>query len=306
MYLRVSLTERCNLRCVYCLPEQARFSPAACEPEELRLLVSAVVAEAGVRKIRLTGGEPTLDPELLAHVRHARSLVSQVALTSNGLRLEPLLPALRAAGLSRLNVSLDGASPEAFRRVTRRDGFEQVVSALRAARRIGFERLKLNAVALEDTDYAPLVRLGMREGVHVRFIELMEIGEARGFHAARYVAAEEMRRRIAADGLVLRETPERDEPTSRVYTIEGVEPEACTVGFITTVSQPFCETCDRLRLTSQGRLHTCLSDEVGHDLLTPLRRGDLPAVREAVRAAVRAKRPPTRLLRLGTMAAIGG
>ena len=306
MYLRVSLTDRCNLRCVYCLPEQAQFAATRATSAELRRLMALVWAAANVRKIRLTGGEPTLCDDLPEFVAHARSLVDVVGLTTNGVLLEPMLPQLQAAGLDRLNISLDALDAEGFRRFARRDGLDRVVSAIRAARRYGFSPLKVNAVAMPDTDYAALVRFAAWEGVHVRFIELMAIGEAKAFQAQAHVSAQEMRRRLFDAGISLSERTERDEPTSRVWSIDGHDATECSVGFITTVSQPFCATCDRLRLSSQGRLYTCLMDNTGHDLLTPLRAGDEEGVKAIVAAAVRAKRPPAAFVRHENMASIGG
>jgi cyclic pyranopterin phosphate synthase len=306
MYLRVSITDRCNLRCVYCLPEDARFATSRASASELDALMGLVSGAVGVRKIRITGGEPTLCDDLVAHVRRARALVGVVGMTTNGVLLEPLLPALAEAGLNRINISLDALDAAGFRRFARRDGLDKVLRAIRAARRLGFDPVKINAVAMPATDYAALVRFAAWEGVHLRFIELMAIGEARPFQAAAYVPAEEMRRRIAAAGITLDERPDRDEPTSRVWAVPGTDVRESSVGFITTVSAPFCATCDRLRLSSQGRLHTCLMDDHGHDLLTPLRQGDHAGVIAATRAAVAGKRPPARFERIGVMAAIGG
>ncbi len=306
MYLRVSITDRCNLRCVYCLPEDARFAPTRLSSLELRQLITLVVDAAGVRKIRLTGGEPTLSDDLTDLVRHARGLVDIVGLTTNGVLLEPLLPALRDAGLERLNISLDAVDADGFRRFARRDGLAKVVSAIRAAQRLGFAPLKINAVAQRDSDYAALVRFAAWEGVHVRFIELMAIGEARAHHAEQFVPASAIRDRLFAAGISLRECQERDEPTSRVWAIDGHHPGTCSVGFITTMSAPFCASCNRLRLTSQGRLFTCLMDNVGVDLLTCLRQGDDQGVRTAVQRAVAGKRPPAAFVRHDSMAAIGG
>ncbi len=306
MYLRVSLTDRCNLRCVYCLPEDPRFASSRVSSAELDRLASLVCETAAVRKIRLTGGEPTLCDDLVGHVRHARRLVPVVGMTTNGVLLEPLLPALRDAGLERLNISLDAIEPDAFQRFARREGLARVVASIRAAKRLGFRPLKVNAVAMQGTDYAALVRFAAWEGIHLRFIELMAIGEARPFQAREYVPADEMRARIFAAGLSLRECPERDEPTSRVWAIDGHSPDDCSVGFITTMSAPFCATCDRLRLTSQGRLFTCLMDNTGHDLATPLRSGDEGEVRAVIARAVAGKRPPAAFVRHENMAAIGG
>lgn len=244
--------------------------------------------------------------DLVAYVRHARSVVPVVGLTSNGVLLEPLLPALYNAGLNRLNISLDAVEAAGFRRVARRDGLDQVVAAIRAARHIGFAPVKVNTVAMQETDYAGLVRFAVDEGVHLRFIELMAIGEARPWQAREYVSSEAMRERLFASGISLRERSDHDQPTSRVWQIEDQDIDRCSVGFITTVSAPFCATCDRLRLNSRGRLFTCLMDNSGHDLLTPLRAGDHAAVVQLVRSAVAGKHPPAIFQRYENMAAIGG
>lgn len=306
MYLRISLTDRCNLRCVYCLPEEARFAPSRASTSELQGLGTLIVEHADVRKIRLTGGEPTLVDDLVEHVRWARSVVPLVGMTTNGVLLEPLLPALREAGLDRINISLDALTAEGFHRFARRDGLDRVIAAIRAAKRLGFAPVKINAVAMADTDFAALVRFAAWEGVHVRFIELMEIGVARGIHAGAYITAASMRERIAAAGLALGERTDHDEPTSRVWQIGGTAIEESSVGFITTNSAPFCASCDRLRLTSQGRLHNCLMDHHGVDLLTPLRLGDYAQVVARIRSHVAAKRPPASFTQPLAMASIGG
>ncbi len=306
MYLRVSVTDRCNLRCTYCLPEDARFAASRAAPDELDRLMAAVCAAVPVHKIRLTGGEPTLCPTIAQHIRAAAWLVPTVGMTTNGVLLEGLLPELKAAGLGRLNISLDAADADGFHRATRRDRFAQVVAGIRAARRAGFSPLKLNAVATGDTDPIALARFAIAEGVHLRFIELMDIGEAHAGWATRHVSAAQLRDRLSSGGIAISEAADRDEPTSRVWTVDGVDPATTTLGFITTVSDPFCATCDRIRLTSQGRLHTCLFDAAGVDLLTPLRAGDLDGLAATIRRAVQAKAPPPHFQRAGVMAAIGG
>jgi len=301
MYLRVSVTERCNLRCRYCLPEQACFPRELVAGDELRRLMALVVEAAGVHKIRFTGGEPALCRDLVG-----KQLVPTVGLTSNGTVLEPLLPALRAAGLDRLNISLDALDDAAFRRVTRRSGVRRVVDSLCSARRLGFRPLKLNCVAMRDSDFAGLVRFAVAHGVHLRFIELMAIGEARERHRDDFISAAAIRERLMRTGIRLEQACELDEPTSRVWRIGRVDEAHSTVGFITTVSNPFCGNCDRLRLTSQGRLYTCLFDARGSDLAGALRAGGDAEVRRVVREAVRGKRPPRQFERSGLMAAIGG
>lgn len=307
MYLRVSLTDRCNLRCRYCLPERPRFAPERVAGERLRRLTELISRAVSVDKIRYTGGEPALVPDLDEHVAlGARLTDGNVGLTSNGLLLAERLPALRDAGLRRLNISLDGVDEASFLRVTRRPGFGRVLGAIRRARALGFRPLKVNVVAMASTDYAGLVALAIREGVQLRFIELMAIGVARAEHATEYCAADAIRARLFDAGYSLFEQTELDEPTSRVWTLAGVAPERCSIGFITTSSDPFCATCDRIRLTSQGRLHTCLFDNSGTDLLEPWQRHGEAGVVAAVQTAVAAKAPPAHFVRYADMAAIGG
>ena len=307
MYLRVSLTDRCNLRCRYCLPEHARFAPERASTDELLRLTSLVCAEARVTKLRYTGGEPTLCPDLLTHVAHGAALVDgNVGLTSNGVTLAPLLAPLQHAGLRRLNISLDAPDAAGFAAITRRSEFAAVLASIRHARELGFAPLKVNAVALPETNYAGLLQLACREGFHLRFIEVMAIGIARANHTADYVSAMTIRERLFDAGFSLLEATERDEPTARVWVVPDCDPRTTTVGFITTSSDPFCATCDRLRLTSQGHLHNCLFDPRGVDLLTPLRVGDEATARERIRAHVAAKAPPAHFIRDAAMAAIGG
>ena len=306
MYLRVSLTDRCNLRCVYCLPSDARFAAERATAPEIMRLTRLIHAIAKVHKIRLTGGEPTLCDDLIEHVRTARELVPIVGMTTNGTLLEPLLPALAEAGLNRLNISLDALDAEQFHRLSRRDGLHRVVAAIRAAQRQGFTPLKINTVAMQQTEVAALVRFAAWEGVHLRFIELMAIGEARTFQAQAYLSSAAIRERLFESGIRLTERIDRDEPTSRVWAIDDHEVETCSVGFITTMSAPFCATCDRLRLSSQGRLYSCLMDNHGYDLLADLKRGDEDVVRATILQAVGEKRPPDSFVRIENMAAIGG
>lgn len=306
MYLRCSITDRCNLRCRYCLPEGVRFARDPITTVQLQDGMAAVGAAVHLDKIRITGGEPTLHPDCVDMVAAAKRLVPTVGMTSNGVHLEPLLPALQDAGLDLLNISLDGASEADFREVTRREGFAKVLSSIRAARALGFAPLKLNVVAMRSTDVVGLVELARWEGVHIRFIELMAIGEAVPWHDQQFITATELQERLYLAGISLTRVPDDDLPTSRVWHVVGSDPSECTVGFITTVTQPFCSTCDRLRLTSQGTLHTCLFDEHGTDLRQPLESGNRDELIARIRHAVAGKRPPDAFLRHGTMAAIGG
>lgn len=305
-YLRVSITERCNLRCRYCLPENARFPDQAATAAELRTLIACIDAAVGLRKLRLTGGEPTLSNDLVDHVRFAKELGLSVGLTTNGTLLEGLLDPLHQAGLDLLNVSLDAVDEASFGRISRRSGVAAVMAAIRSAVQRGFRPVKVNCVALHDTDFAGLLRFALDTGVHLRFIELMPIGEARSLPAGTFIPASEIRQRLRAAGFTLTERSDRDEATARVYAIGDQPVEQVSVGFITTVTAPFCATCDRLRLTSRGRLHVCLNDEHGIDLLGPLRAGFQDRLLCAIREAVAGKSIPDHVERHGTMAAIGG
>lgn len=306
MYLRVSITNRCNLRCTYCIPSNPRFAPNVANADELDRLMGAIASVIPLDKIRLTGGEPTLNPHLPRHINTARWLVPTVGLTSNGVLLAPMLEELREAGLSKLNISLDAADAQGFLTRTRRDRFDTVVESIRHARNLGFQPLKINAVATIATDVVSMVRFALAEGAHIRFIELMAIGEARASWQHQFVNAQSLRDQLTASGMRLLQRSDLDQPTSRVYGIDGHDPEHCSVGFITTVSQPFCGSCDRLRLTAEGRLHTCLFDERGTDLLTPLRSDDMEEVLQRICRAVAMKAPPEHFRRQGNMAAMGG
>ena len=305
-YLRVSLTDRCQLRCTYCLPENAKFLPNRASSEEMIALMQAVKEAVGIHKIRLTGGEPTLNPDLPRMVAAARELVPIVGMTSNGLLLADQLPDCVAAGLNRINISLDGVTPEAFKASTRRDGLEHVLEAIRTAKELGLNPVKINCVATQQTDVAAMINFATFSGLHLRFIELMAIGEAMPWQAEHYISATEMREQAAKNGIILQESQHLDEPTSRVYSVSGHDPFESSVGFITTTSQPFCATCDRLRLSSQGKLYTCLMDDVGVDLLALLRANDHDALLSCIRTTVAGKRPPESFTRATVMAEIGG
>ncbi len=304
------------------MPAHATFAKATCTTNQIQTLMR-LIREAlsqftepydrglgktpgKLHKIRLTGGEPTLNDDLIDYVKYARSLVDVVGMTTNGILLEPLLPGLKAAGLTNLNISLDAIDGDAFLRFSRRDGLHRVVASIRAARRLNFHPVKINAVAMSSTDIAGLARFAAWEGVHLRFIELMAIGEARPWQPQAYISATDIREHLSNAGIHLEERQDRDEPTSRVWSFPGIPVEEASVGFITTTSAPFCSTCDRLRLTSQGKLHTCLMDDQGHDLLEALNQGGEAAAVRRIQEAVRQKKPPEEFIRRGVMADIGG
>ncbi len=275
--LRISLTDRCNLRCVYCMPaEGIDFRPPdeLLRDEELLLLVR-IAAELGVRKVRLTGGEPTVRPGLVELVQSISTIpgIEDIAMTTNGLLLEYLAAPLAHAGLRRTNVSLDTLDPEKYRRITRGGRVDKVVAGIAAAERAGLAPIKLNAVVVRgfnDADVVPLAALTRERPWEVRFIEMMPFGSVGDFAEAGIVKTEETMARIeAALGPLTPEDVSGEDP-ARTYRLPGA---AGGLGFISPVSQPFCAKCGRLRLTADGRLRLCLLRDDEEDLLSPLRAG---------------------------------
>jgi molybdenum cofactor biosynthesis protein A len=286
-YLRISVTDVCNLRCVYCMPEsQTRFAPTAdlLTREEIVRLCRLLVGE-GVRKIRLTGGEPLARPDIveIAADLAALGLPGGLALSTNGVLFSRCAIALRAAGVDRVNISLDVVDAEHFRKMTHRDRFEDVLSAVDLALSMGFPKVKVNAVIVRgwnDDQLLPLARIARRHPVSVRFMEYMPYGE-NPWKPEDHVPVAEMRVRIEAEHR-LRELPRGpDAGPAREYSVEGF---VGSIGFISPISNQFCAGCNRIRLTSQGRLQACLFGSEGADLREPMRSG---AADDAILAAVR-------------------
>ena len=274
--LRVSVTDRCNIRCFYCMPaENVRFRPRAeiLTFEEITRFVR-VVSQLGIRSVRLTGGEPLVRHGLSRLVEMLVRLpgIDDVALTTNGLLLAEQAVALRAAGLKRLNVSLDTLDPARFREITRRDGFERVLEGLFAAQRAGFERIKVNAVAirgLTEPDIVPLAQFARRHGFEVRFIEYMPLDADGSWENGQVLAGAEVREIIERELGGLEPVAGRDpaQPAVDYRFVEGTG----RVGFINSVTEPFCGACDRLRLTAEGKLRNCLFSTTEWDARALLR-----------------------------------
>ena len=266
-YLRISLTDRCNMRCVYCLPASGNhWAPLAdLLSDEQILQIVGQAASLGISKIRLTGGEPLVRPGLLELVRRIAALpgIQDISLTTNGMLLEKMAAPLAEAGLKRVNISLDTLDKDKFKRITRFGDFERVWRGIQAAERAGLAPLKLNAVivrGLNSDELPALASLTIDHPWHVRFIEIMPIGNTQAwgqdFPAAdtRYFSLQEMHTALAA--LHLQSVPApTGHATARTFRIPGA---LGTVGFISPLGEHFCENCNRLRLTADGRLRSCL------------------------------------------------
>jgi len=276
-YLRISLTDHCNLRCVYCMPDDITFRPNAelMQDDEVLTLVR-VFASLGFDKIRLTGGEPTVRAGIVELVRQIAQTpgVRTLSMTSNGVLFSKLARPLAEAGLQRVNFSLDTLNPEKFRRLTRRGSLDEVLEGISAAEAVGLTPIKINAVVVRDysdADAVDLARLTYDHPWQVRFIEMMPFAGATEFQRSLVVTSAEVKARLEAVlGPLEAVDGGRLDGEARLYRLPGAQGE---IGFISTVSQPFCASCTRARLTADGRLRLCLLREDEVDLLTPLRAG---------------------------------
>ena len=275
-YLRISLTDACNLRCVYCMPEHMQFRPRheLMSDEEIIFLVN-VAASLGVDKIRLTGGEPTIRPGVVELVRQISVIsgIGDVAMTTNALLLHDLAQPLADAGLNRVNISIDTIDADRFRRITRWGDIEDVWRGIDAAERAGLLPVKLNCVVargFNEEDVIDLARLTLENEWEVRFIEMMPFGEVSDFQLSHVVSFREIREKVESVFGVLDEATYDYVDPSRPFRIPGA---AGTLGFISSVTEPFCQGCGRVRLTADGKLRLCLLRDDEVDLLTPLRSG---------------------------------
>jgi cyclic pyranopterin phosphate synthase len=284
--VRISVTDRCNLRCTYCMPEETYVWLPRRDLltfEELGALVDVLLG-LGVDKIRLTGGEPLSRAELpkLVAILAGKPGLADLALTTNGVLLAEHAGALHAAGLARLTVSLDTLRPERFARLTGRDVHARVMAGIDAARAAGFGRLKIDAVVLRgtnDDELASLVAYARGVGAEIRFIEYMDVGGATAWSMDQVVSRAEILRAIARDHGEIERVVERGaDPAERFRLRDGT-----TFGIIASTTAPFCRACDRARLTADGRWYQCLYAPTGTDLKALVRGG---ASRDELAAAV--------------------
>jgi cyclic pyranopterin phosphate synthase len=319
--LRVSLTDRCNLRCAYCMPpEGLDWLPGAdvLTDEEIVRLITIGVERLGITTVRLTGGEPLLrkNLELLVADIAALSPTPDIALTTNGIGLAARAEKLAAAGLKRINISLDTLDPDTFAQLARRRRLPDVLAGVAAARQAGLQPVKINTVLLRginDHEAIDLLRWAMTEQVQLRFIEQMPLDPQHGWRRDEMITADEIRLRLGQH-VELVEDPEdalaRGSAPAELFRVAGT---SYRVGIIASVSKPFCGSCDRVRLTADGQIRNCLFARTESDLRTPLRTGaseEEIAVRWV--AAVAGKQPghgindPSFLQPDRPMSAIGG
>jgi cyclic pyranopterin phosphate synthase len=276
-YLRISLTDHCNLRCVYCMPEDQTFrpNPEMMQDDELALL-TRLFASLGFDKIRLTGGEPTVRAHIVDVVRNmaATEGIRSVSMTTNGVLLKKLAQPLAEAGLQRVNISVDTLNPEKFKRLTRWGKLEDVWEGILAAEKAGLTPIKLNAVVVKgynEEDVVDLARLTLDHPWQMRFIEMMPFGGVTDVQTGQIITTAQIQERIQM-GLGPMEPSNNGnlDGEARIFHLPGAQGE---IGFISSVTSPFCDSCTRARLTADGRLRLCLLRENEVDLLKPLRAG---------------------------------
>ena len=275
--LRISVTDRCNFRCTYCMPldEYEWIERAEILTYEEIARLAALFVRLGVDKIRLTGGEPLLRKNLNQLISKLSLLagIKDLCLTTNAALLAPQVTALRAAGLRRVNVSLDTLQPEKFRRMTKRGDLDKVLEGLFAAKRHGFGPIKINAViekGVNDDEIIDLVEFARDNGFAMRFIEYMDVGNSNQWTSEKMVSKAEMLERISARYPV--QEVGRDQGSAPSIDYEFVDGGG-DIGVIASVTEPFCTSCTRARLTADGKMVTCLFSQQGHDLKTSMRSG---------------------------------
>jgi cyclic pyranopterin phosphate synthase len=279
-YLRLSVTDHCNLRCVYCMPLRGLSfipSPELLTAAEIETVVQAA-AGVGFRKFRLTGGEPTLRPDIVEITRRIAGVggVEDLAMTSNGILLPRLAAPLKEAGLRRLNIHVDTLDPERLTKLMRFGSLEEVEAGIAAAEAAGLLPIKINCTVTRDYndgDVVDLARRALEGDWHVRFIELMPLGGGETAHAAlsQFVPSSETRRRIETElGPLVALEDQAPSDEARNYRFESGEG---VVGFISPVSEPYCGSCNRMRLTADGKFHLCLLNDDELDVKKALRNG---------------------------------
>jgi len=312
-YLRLSLTPACPMRCTYCRPNVIKDMPGAqrMTPAGIEAMVRHLVQRRALRKVRLTGGEPTVRRDLLEIIERLAGIdgLNDLAMTSNGLTLVRDAGALRRAGLKRINISLDSLDPATFEKMTGVPGPDRVLAGIDAARDAGLTPIRLNTVVLagdNDAELPELVRFAAARGLEIRFIELMPMGPLADHWTQRYVPESAMRDRL--NPIVRAWRPlDQGHDSARRFVVDLDDGSRATIGFITPMSCNFCAACDRLRLTAAGDVYPCLMDRPRGNVMPALTpRFDPLHFEELLRAALQAKAPEHPATGYTTMTVLGG
>lgn len=293
--LRISVTDRCNIRCFYCMPETVKFLPhrQILSFEEIERIVR-IAAATGVDRVRITGGEPLVRSELhklVAMIRNIDGIVD-IAMTTNAILLEDQAKPLKDAGLDRLNISLDTLDPQRFQQIARRKGLDKVLRGIDRAKQEGFRDIRLNAVALAgitETEIVPLAQFARDKELTLRFIEFMPLDGDQSWQNDQVISGESIREVVSSKVCTLMPSEEtiRSQPAIDYHYTDG----RGRIGFINSVSAPFCGACDRLRITADGRLRNCLFGTQEWNLIQPLRDGGTDNdVLEMIRLGIQKKK----------------
>ena len=295
--LRMSVTDRCNIRCFYCMPEEnVEFKPRdeILTFEEL-IRFARINSELGVNKIRLTGGEPLVRKDLSELIRELHQLngIADIALTTNAVLLADQAEALKQAGLDRINISLDTLSDETFFRISRRRGIDKVLEGIRAAQEVGMKTIRLNAIAirgLTENEILPLAHFAIERSLELRFIEFMPLDADDNWGSQAVLTGQEIRRTLEKEfGTLLKaDRPDASQPAVDFKFASGEG----RIGFINPVSEPFCDSCNRLRITAEGKVRNCLFSIAEWDARQMLRDGSSDTqIEQLVRDCVANKKP---------------
>ena len=294
--LRVSVTDRCNIRCQYCMPESVKFLPRRdlLSFEQITRLVSAL-APLGVDRIRLTGGEPLVRSQLPVLVGMLKDIdgITEVAMTTNAVLLKEHAAPLKQAGLDRLNISLDTVDRELFKVVTRRDVLQKVFEGIQAAKQAGFQKIKINAVPLplvDDDAIVDLAKFCVQQRLELRFIEFMPLDGDHLWQRKNVRTGEYLRHLIdtRVGKIELAPVSDTSQPASVFQYVDQAEPLG--IGFIDSVTKPFCDACNRMRITAEGKFRNCLFSDAEWDLKEALRHGSDQEIESIVREAILAKK----------------
>ncbi|MCK9418931.1 MAG: GTP 3',8-cyclase MoaA [Nitrospirae bacterium] len=274
-YLRISITDRCNLKCIYCMPVEGlkHFDQSEILTSDEIIRIVRIACKYGVRKVRLTGGEPLLRNDIIQLISGIKNTgIQDISMTTNGQRLAGMAQKLKKAGLDRVNISLDTLIAERYHEITRGGEIDRVWEAIAEAERAGLSPVKINMVpvrGVNDDEVARFAALTLYKDVHIRFIEFMPIGKNGAWKPDAYLSKNEIMACVAAIGKLVK-LPFKGGGPSRNYRIEGAQG---MIGFISPISDCFCSSCNRLRLTAIGKLRPCLFSEMSVDIKTPLRSG---------------------------------